>query len=61
LVARLNRAVNDALADKTVRRRLEELGFISVGGTAESYAKDLAVETEKWRKVIKDSKIPPPA
>ena len=61
LVVKLNRAVNEALADETVRQRLEELGFICVGGTAESYAKDLAVETEKWRKVIKDSKIPPPA
>jgi tripartite-type tricarboxylate transporter receptor subunit TctC len=61
LIARLNRAVNDALADETLRRRLEELGFIPVGGTAESYARDLAAETEKWRKVIKDSKIPPPA
>jgi len=61
LVAKLNRAVNEALADETVRQRLEELGFISIGGTAESYAKDLALETEKWRKVIKDSKIPPPA
>jgi len=44
-------AVNEALADESVRQRLEELGFISVGGTAESYAKDLALETEKWRKV----------
>jgi tripartite-type tricarboxylate transporter receptor subunit TctC len=61
LVAKLNRAVNEALADESVRQRLEELGFISIGGTAESYAKDLALETEKWRKVIKDSKIPPPA
>jgi tripartite-type tricarboxylate transporter receptor subunit TctC len=60
-VARLNRAVNEALADDTVRQRLEELGFIPVGGSAESYAKDLTAETEKWRKVIKDSKIPPPA
>jgi tripartite-type tricarboxylate transporter receptor subunit TctC len=61
LVARLNAAVNEALADPAVRQRLEELGFIAVGGTAESYANDLAVETAKWRKVIKDSNIPPPA
>jgi tripartite-type tricarboxylate transporter receptor subunit TctC len=60
VVAQLNRAINEALADEGVRRRLEELGFIAVGGTAESYAGDLGAETEKWRKVIKDSKIPPP-
>ena len=61
LITRLNRAVNEALADETLRRRLDELGFIPVGGTAEGYARDLAEETDKWRKVIKDSKIPPPA
>jgi tripartite-type tricarboxylate transporter receptor subunit TctC len=61
LIGRLNRAINEALADETVRRRLEELGFIPVGGATDSYARDLVAETEKWRKVIKDSKIPPPA
>jgi tripartite-type tricarboxylate transporter receptor subunit TctC len=61
LIEALNGAINQALADETVRARLEELGFIPVGGTAEGYAKDLVTETEKWRKVIKDSKIPPPA
>jgi len=61
LVARLNAAVNEALADPAVRQRLEELGFIPVGGTAEYYARSLVEETGKWRKVIKDSNIPPPA
>ncbi len=61
LIAELNRAINDALADETVRRRLEELGFVPVGGASDAYARDLVAETEKWRKVIKDSKIPPPA
>lgn len=61
VVATLNGAVNRALGDARVRQRLEDLGFIPVGGTAEAYARDLVAETEKWRKVIKDSKIPPPA
>ncbi len=60
VIARLNAAVNEALADATVKKRLEDLGFIPVGGTAEGYAKDLVAETDKWRTVIKDSKIPPP-
>src|SRR3984893_16448627 len=30
LIAQLNRAINEALADETVRQRLEELGFIPV-------------------------------
>ena len=37
-----------------------ELGFVPVGGSAEAYAAVLADEIAKWRKVIKDSKIPPP-
>ena len=61
LVERLNAVVNEALADVGVRRKLEELGFIPIGGTAAFYAASLAEETEKWRKVIKELKIPPPS
>ena len=61
LVERLNAVVNEALGDEGVRRKLQELGFIPIGGTAAFYAMSLAEETEKWRKVIKESKIPAPA
>jgi tripartite-type tricarboxylate transporter receptor subunit TctC len=61
LVERLNAVVNDALADEGVRHKLQELGFIPIGGTAAFYAQSVAEETAKWRKVIKDSNIPPPA
>ncbi len=60
LVMRLNTAFNEALADSTTRRKLLELGFIPTGGAPQAYAAVLATEIEKWRKVIKDSKIPPP-
>ena len=60
VVMRLNTAFNEALADSTTRRKLLELGFIPTGGAPQSYAAVLATEIEKWRKVIKDSKIPPP-
>jgi tripartite-type tricarboxylate transporter receptor subunit TctC len=61
LVERLNAVVNEALGDEGVRRTLQELGFIPIGGTAAFYAQSLAEETAKWRKVIKESKIPAPA
>jgi len=61
LVERLNAVVNEALADEGVRHKLQELGFIPIGGTAAFCAQSLAEETAKWRKVIKDSNIPPPA
>ena len=61
VVARLNAAFNEALADPATRRKLLDLGFVPVGGTPQSYATMLTNEIEKWRKVIKDSKIPAPA
>jgi tripartite-type tricarboxylate transporter receptor subunit TctC len=61
LVERLNAAVNEALGDGGVRQKLQELGFIPIGGSAEFYAQSLAEETAKWRKVIKESKIPAPS
>ena len=60
LVTRLNAAFNEAMADPPTRRKLLELGFIPVGGAPQAYAAVLAAEIAKWRKVIKDSKIPPP-
>ena len=60
VVMRLNTAFNEALAEPTTRRKLLELGFIPTGGAPQAYAAVLATEIEKWRKVIKDSKIPPP-
>lgn len=61
IVIKLNTAFNEALADPPTRRRLLELGFIPVGGAPQAYVAVLANEIAKWRKVIKDSKIPPPS
>jgi tripartite-type tricarboxylate transporter receptor subunit TctC len=61
LVERLNAAVNEALGDEGVRQKLQELGFIPIGGTAAFYAQSLAEETAKWRRVIEESKIPAPS
>jgi tripartite-type tricarboxylate transporter receptor subunit TctC len=61
IVARLNKAFNEALADSVTRNKLVELGFVPVGGTPQDYAQVLTSEIAKWRKVIKDSNIPPPS
>jgi tripartite-type tricarboxylate transporter receptor subunit TctC len=61
VIARLNAAVNQALADPGLRQRLGEFGFILIGGTPEFFTESLHAESDKWRKVIKDSNIPPPA
>ena len=60
VVARLNAAFNQALADPSIRQKLIELGFLPVGGKPEAYAQVVATEVAKWRQVIKDSNIPAP-
>ena len=60
VIARLNAAFNEALADPAIRHKLTELGFLPVGGPGEAYAAVLAREIAKWRQVIKDSNIPAP-
>jgi tripartite-type tricarboxylate transporter receptor subunit TctC len=61
LVMKLNTAFNEALGDQQIRRKLLELGFIPVGGAPQAYLAVVTSEIAKWRKVIKDSKIPAPA
>ena len=59
-VAKLNGAINQALAEPEFARRLGDMGLSLVGGTPQSFGQKLAEETAKWRKVIKDANIPPP-
>ena len=60
VVMKLNTAFNEALGDPPIRRKLLELGFVPVGGAPQAYVAVLANEIAKWRKVIKESKIPAP-
>ena len=52
IIDRLNKAVNEALADKAMVQRLADLGGTPIGGTPEDFGKVVAAETEKWRKVV---------
>ena len=61
IVARLNAVFNEAISDPATNKKLADLGFVLVGGSAADYGKRIAVETQKWRKVIKDSNITPPS
>ena len=51
IVERINREVNAALADPTVKARMAELGSEIFTGSSSDFAKHLAEETEKWGKV----------
>ena len=61
VIATYNAAINNALTNDTVRERLLAMGYIPTGGTAQAYAQRLASETVRWRKVIKEAGIQPPA
>jgi len=53
IVERINREANAILADSTAKARLGELGGQPFPGTPADFGKFLAVETEKWGKVVK--------
>lgn len=55
IVTRLNREINDALADPKLKARLAELGGDSIAGSPADFWKLHAAETEKWAKVVKSS------
>jgi tripartite-type tricarboxylate transporter receptor subunit TctC len=55
IIDKLNKVVNEALADPTVRAQLAALGGVPLTGTPEDFGKVMAAETEKWEKVVKFS------
>jgi tripartite-type tricarboxylate transporter receptor subunit TctC len=55
IIDKLNKALNQALADPKMKARLAELGGASIGGTPQDFGKVIAAETEKWRKVVEFS------
>ena len=57
IVERLNREINDALADPKVKARLTDRGSTVHPGTPADFAKFVGDETEKWGKVIRTAGI----
>jgi tripartite-type tricarboxylate transporter receptor subunit TctC len=53
IVERLNKAVNEILADPRVKTKFAEYGAMLIPGSAGDFGKLLADETEKWGKVVK--------
>ncbi len=53
IIDKLNKAVNEALADPGVQAKLGELGGTLIPGTPEDFGKIIAQETDKWAKVVK--------
>jgi tripartite-type tricarboxylate transporter receptor subunit TctC len=58
IVARLNKPVQDLLADRAFRDRFLAPNFYApIPGTPEQFADTVRAEAERWRKVIIDAKI----
>jgi tripartite-type tricarboxylate transporter receptor subunit TctC len=59
IVEKLNKGVNEALADPGIMARLAEVGGTVLPGSSAEFGKLIADETEKWAKVIKFAGIKP--
>jgi tripartite-type tricarboxylate transporter receptor subunit TctC len=57
MVAKIHADTARALADPTLRGRLEDLGIVVVGSTPAELAAFLKAEMEKWGPVIKEAGI----
>jgi tripartite-type tricarboxylate transporter receptor subunit TctC len=53
IVELLNREVNAALADPTLKARMADLGSDPISGSIADFARLVADDTEKWAKVVK--------
>jgi tripartite-type tricarboxylate transporter receptor subunit TctC len=54
-IARLNREINAALVDPTMKARLADLGGVPIAGTPEQFWALHRMETEKWAKIVQFS------
>jgi tripartite-type tricarboxylate transporter receptor subunit TctC len=52
IVDKLNREISQILATEDTKQRFSQLGMVSVGGTPQSFAQYLQLESKKWAKVI---------
>jgi tripartite-type tricarboxylate transporter receptor subunit TctC len=57
VIAKLNKEINEILAEPAIKARLTELGGEPLIGPPEAFGKMIAAETEKWKKVIEEAKV----
>jgi tripartite-type tricarboxylate transporter receptor subunit TctC len=59
IVDKLNKEINAAFADATMKARLTDLGGEPLAGSPGEFGKLMADETEKWAKVVKFAGVRP--
>ncbi len=57
IIDKLNKLINEGLADPQVRARLENLGGTVVAHSAADFGKRIAADADKWANVIRTAKI----
>jgi tripartite-type tricarboxylate transporter receptor subunit TctC len=57
IVSKINTDIELLLQQQDVREQLAQLGFDSVGGTPESFARYIKIEMTKWSKVVKETGV----
>jgi tripartite-type tricarboxylate transporter receptor subunit TctC len=58
IIARLNKTLNEALAQDEVKERLTRAGVVVQGSTAEAFGKHMAAELVRWNAVRERAGIP---
>jgi tripartite-type tricarboxylate transporter receptor subunit TctC len=53
IIDKLNKEINAGLADPVIKTRFVDLGGTALTGSSADFGKLIAVETEKWGKVVK--------
>src|SRR4029079_14984956 len=57
IIARLNKEINEVLAEPTIKARLVDLGGEPLIGTPEPFGEMIVAETDKWKKVIEEAQV----
>jgi tripartite-type tricarboxylate transporter receptor subunit TctC len=57
IIARLNKEINEVLAEPATKAKLIDLGGDPLIGTPEAFGAMITAETDKWQKVIEEAKI----
>jgi len=59
IVEKLNKEINDALADPSMQARIENFGYTAFPSSPTGFGSFIAEETKKWAKVIRAANIKP--
>lgn len=53
IIAKLNKEINAILAEPEIKKKIAEMGGVTLTGSPEDFGKIIQSETDKWEKVVK--------